>query len=100
MESAAIVQSRSIIAAASLRRQDRDSFPENNRACCSGLLPSGIESALFQSECEAVDRQHIRSDSVMDGVNFRVTHHFLKAACNDVLQPIVDFAFPPKLSLA
>src|SRR6266850_7104076 len=100
MVSASMRQGRSNIA--SLGPQPRDAaLPSGYDGGRGGrVLLSGIKSALFQSARYAVNRKHICGDSVVNPMSFRVTHNFLKAVFNYLLQPLVDFPFSPEISLA
>src|ERR1700686_4394403 len=100
MESASMGQGRPIIAGPRSLLRDSARPPGNIRIRCRQFLPSGIESAFFQSERYGIDRKHIRGDPVVDTVSFRVTHHFLKASLDNILQTLVDFPFAPEISLA
>src|SRR5712664_1132477 len=100
MVSASMRQGRPIIASLGPQPQDAALPSGYNRVRGSRVLPSGIKSALFQSERYAVNRKHICGDSVVNPMSFRVKHNFLKAVFNYLLQPLVDFPFSPEISLA
>src|SRR5882757_8354778 len=98
MESTSIGQSR--LSRSSLCSQAPGRIRSVTGMNRSSLPRSGINSALFQRECDPIDRQHIGRNPVVDLMGFRVTHNLLETMLNDVLQSLVHFFLAPEKSLA
>src|SRR5271165_3746004 len=59
-----------------------------------------VDAALLDGERNAIDRQHIGGDAVVDVVGFGVTDHILEAVAQDGFKLLVDDGFFPEVALA
>src|SRR6266852_8574957 len=70
---------------------------ETNTSCLQKL---GINSAELEGAGDAVDGQHIGRNAVVDLVQFREAHYFIKGIVHDVEEALVHFALAPEEALA
>src|SRR2546421_10480617 len=70
---------------------------ENNT---TRLQKLGINTAKLEGAGDPVDGQHIGGNAVVDFVQFRKAHYFIKSIFHHVEETLVHFALAPEKALA